>query len=108
MSLLSRLGLVSTPPPAPAPAKREVKRAIRKGHLAEAQRTTLEAVEPLLREAERLGFNLYCPTNGICFTPAQLKDAQAAGRFIWGPRWFRLVSPETRPATYKPSGEKDV
>lgn len=54
---------------------------------------TFEALEPLIREAEREGKWLLCSYQQILFSPKELRDQNSKGNFRWGPVNWRLVDP---------------
>lgn len=55
----------------------------------------LEELEPLLRKAEQQGLWLQYSYQGIAFSPAELREHHAHGRFVWGSVNWRLVDPIT-------------
>lgn len=56
----------------------------------------LETLEPLFEQAEKEGLWFYCPYQDLWFTPKELREKQANGRFIWGlPNW-ELKNPQKK------------
>lgn len=51
---------------------------------------------PLLAEAERTGKWLYCGYQSLWFSPRQLREAQANGKFRWGPVNWKMRDPRER------------
>lgn len=47
----------------------------------------------MFAEAKEKNLWLYCGYQDLWFSPKELKDAQAEGRFIWGAENFKLRNP---------------
>lgn len=56
----------------------------------------IQSMEPLLREAEENGKWLFCPYQDLEFTPKELRDCMANGRFRWGPVNWKLINAPTK------------
>lgn len=59
------------------------------------QPSTVELLEPLIKQAEREGKWLLCSYQGITFSPKELREENAKGNFRWGPVNWRLFDPKT-------------
>ena len=53
-------------------------------------------LEPLLAQAEREGKWLHCSYQDLWFSPKQLRERNAAGRFLWGPVNWTLRDPHEK------------
>lgn len=62
----------------------------------ESREEILRSLEPLYAKAvsERLIF--WCRYQDLHFTPRELREAQAAGRYVWGAGNWELVEPGAR------------
>lgn len=58
----------------------------------QAAADALSLLEPLIQQAEREGKLLESTYQNIVFTPAELRRANAEGKFRWGPVNWRLVT----------------
>lgn len=52
-------------------------------------------LEPLIQEAEKKGLWLETTYQAISFSPKELRENLANGRFLWGPVNWRLINPES-------------
>lgn len=57
--------------------------------------TPAEAMEPLIKEAERKGLWLRSHYQHISFSPKELRAEMATGNFRWGPINWELIDPAT-------------
>jgi len=56
----------------------------------------IEGLQPLFKEAEKKGLWFHCHYQDLLFSPAELRQAQSEGRFLWGAVNWTLVKPEER------------
>lgn len=56
----------------------------------------IESLEPLFEEAERKKLWFYCQSQGVWFSPKELRKAHAEGCFVWGPVNWTLSDPQVR------------
>ena len=54
----------------------------------------LKTLEPLFTQAEKEGLWFISSYQSILFTPNELREAQAEGRFIWGFVNWKLINPQ--------------
>lgn len=57
-------------------------------------KTHEELMAPLFAQAEASGTWFFCAYQQLVFSPQELRDANAAGRFRWGPLNWELRRPE--------------
>lgn len=72
-----------------------VGKASRNPHLNAARRSIVTLMAPVLAQCQRDGLvlqNRNTPSHRL--TPSQLEDEWRRGRYIWGPRWWRLMKAE--------------
>ena len=55
-----------------------------------AQLSIMDLMQPLLAKAKREGRSLVLSCQGRTFTPQQLEAEWVKGRYIMGPKWWRL------------------
>lgn len=53
----------------------------------------ISSLEPLFREANKTGKWFFSPYQAMWFSPRELRDAHARGRFVWGPVNWQLRDP---------------
>jgi hypothetical protein len=58
--------------------------------------TILKGLKPLFEKAEREGLWFYTSYQDLWFAPAELKQAQKEGRFVWGAVNWILRNPQER------------
>lgn len=58
----------------------------------------LEMLTPLFKKADAEGLWFYCSYQSMWFSPAELREAQANGKFVWGPVNWQLLQPSQRVA----------
>lgn len=59
------------------------------------KQTILEELEFLIKEAEEKGWWLRSHYQQLEFSPRELRESNAQGRFIWGPVNWELIDPKT-------------
>jgi hypothetical protein len=54
----------------------------------------LDGLKSLFEKARREKLLFHSNYQDLLFTPDELEKAQAEGRFLWGPRNWKLIDPE--------------
>ena len=57
---------------------------------------TLNGLEPLFEQAEKEGLWFYSSYQDMWFSPKELRDCHAHGRFIWGAVNWQLRNPQEK------------
>lgn len=65
----------------------------------------LNSLKPLFKKAETEKLAFYCSYQDMWFTPAELRECHAHGRFIWGLVNWRLRDPRERIEELKRSAQ---
>jgi len=54
----------------------------------------LDGLEPMFKEAEEKGLWFYCFYQAMWFSPTELREEQANGKFRWGAVNWKLRNPQ--------------